>query len=165
MSVKVDFHVTGVKEVDRQLKRVASIAQRKVQRKSLNKIGRRMVKEVRGALGVKSTDTRTLWRSIGHKVKFYNVSATAMVLIGPRSQFRRNKKTGERTRLKAKFAQSKAMPTKYAHLVEFGTVHSRPRAFLKPALDRAAQYVTPMYAGVLRSEINKELAKNPGSAA
>lgn len=75
-------------------------------------------------------DTGLLKLAIGQKVKRYKASSSVVGVVGARTRFRGKKVESIRGR-GGRLAQAK--PSKYAHLVEFGTVRSRPRPFLRPA--------------------------------
>ncbi len=54
--------------------------------------------------------------------------------------------------------KGKNMPF-YAHLVEFGTAHSKPEPFMRPALDEHAPEIIDAIAARLTLEIPKEILK------
>ena len=54
--------------------------------------------------------------------------------------------------------KGKGMPF-YAHLVEFGTAHSKPEPFLRPALDENGPRIIEKIAAKLTLEIPKEVLK------
>lgn len=75
-------------------------------------------------------DSGLLKLSIGQKVKRYKRSGSVVGVVGARVDFAGKKVVSIRGSSKR---LENAKPHKYAHLVEFGTVRSRPRAFMRPA--------------------------------
>lgn len=114
-----------------------------------------------------------LARSIRIKVKVYdgrgNATArskagTGVTIIGPSASFSRVIR-GRKTRgpLKGQ-PRGKARPAKYGHLVERGTVRSRPRPFLAPALAGTAWRfiagVRESHAGSIRDALRRKLPRH-----
>ncbi len=70
-------------------------------------------------------DTGLLKKSIGKKTKTYK-GVTFIAVVGPRKGFKKE--------VEVNGTLVTRNPSKYAHLVEFGTRHSRAFPFLRPAL-------------------------------
>ncbi len=66
--------------------------------------------------------TGSLKKSLGKKAGIGRKAGTAYCVVGPRTKFKKDRKTGLRvlTKTGARYAEG-SWPTKYFHLVEFGT--------------------------------------------
>lgn len=87
-----------------------------------------------------------LWKSIGIVVRRYKATGQVLAVIGPRRGF---KQTVEVVR----------NPTKYAHLVEFGTKHSRAKPFLRPAYDSNRRRAMTIFRSEFWKHFRKEVAR------
>lgn len=143
--------------IERALAGVDKKVRGKVLRKSIRAALKPMLKSVK-ANAKRVGRTGLLANSIGIRVKYYRKSGTIVGVVGPRRNFKRTK------RVQANSPPVDAIPSNYAHLVEFGTrVHyarepfvrkvgaggvfgdqfitqqripgSRPRPFMRPAFD------------------------------
>lgn len=66
---------------------------------------------------------------------------------------------GARAKVVRQYKGRAVKPSKYAHLVERGTVRSAARPFLKPALDSQKTQISRAMLDTLAAEIAKALAK------
>lgn len=98
-------------------------------------------------------ETGLLRKSIGRKIKVYRESGRVTVIIGPRSKpsFRREVTINGRTQVRN--------PVHYAHLVEFGTVKTRAKPFLRPAVDRHKEQFKVTFKRLVLQGILDELKK------
>ena len=119
MQVKVELN--GLQDVLKTLARVKKAASSKILRKAAGAASKILVKEVKARVPV---DTGLTRKSIGRRVKTYRKSGTVVALVGPRTGFA-DPNTGHD-------------PVKTAHLAEFGTEHSAPSPFMRPAADAAS---------------------------
>lgn len=94
-----------------------------------------------------------LKKSFRIKVKNYRNSNTWVAVVGPKSDFKKSK--GKYTRGEKKGQPIVRRPSKYAHLVERGTRHSKPKPYLKPALDATVN----VYRQVLTDSIRTQVAQ------
>lgn len=88
-------------------------------------------------------------KSLGKKVKTYPGGVT-VGMVGARRGFRRVTSVDGR--------QVVQDPTKTIHLVEFGTRHSRPHPFLRPALDENRGKFLQAIASKVQEEIARTAA-------
>lgn len=72
-----------------------------------------------------------LAKSIGSKIKTY--TSVAVAIIGPRSKYIKTR--GDYTRGKQKGQPRIVRPSQYAHLVERGGKHIKPKPFLAAAME------------------------------
>jgi HK97 gp10 family phage protein len=84
-----------------------------------------------------------LRRSLGKRAKAYR-SGVFVVLVGPRTWFRE------------KINGQWVNPTKYAHLVELGTVKAAPHPFIRPAFDETKGAMLEHAQAKLRAAILRE---------
>lgn len=96
----------------------------------------------------------------------------AYVVIGPARK--RSVETGKNQHYgsdpKRKFSKkfrdtpTKKMPTRYAHFVEFGTSHSSPQPFMRPAWDVAGGAVAlEAFVSKFEKRLSEEVAKLPNT--
>lgn len=127
VSAKID-----VKPVLKQLAGLDMKIRRKALRAAVSAAGTVVVKKAKQLV---RTETKLLRKSIGKKVKVYK-SGVAVCVVGARTGFRQPV-----IRSRGKWAPAApppsgyANPAVYAHLVELGTVRSRPFPFLRPAIE------------------------------
>lgn len=109
-------------------------------RRGLRHGGKELIKEAKRRVPKRFGFLR---RSIGGRVKSYRRGLKIIYVIGPRRGFKRPRPgTGKLDN-----------PTRYAHLVEYGTVHSRQNAFMRPAWDLKHRAVMMAIARVLRATL------------
>lgn len=99
---------------------------RKIMRPAIGEAASAVAKAARARVPV---ETGLLKKSIGTSVKTTK-KGNVVGVIGPRRGFKQQVNRPSRI-----VQNTTADPTKYAHLVEFGTAHSAPQAFLRPAMD------------------------------
>lgn len=114
----INFDMKGGAEIDKSLRSIDLKVQRKIVSKALREGAKPIVKEAKQN-AKKTTRTGTLWKSI-------------KAVTG---KSKRYLKSIVITTTKGKGVKHDAF---YAHLVEFGTAHSRPSPFMRPALDAKA---------------------------
>ncbi len=125
--------LTGFKELENALLKLPSELSKVAEANAL-RYGMIPVRKTAQAITRSISDTGLLARSIGLTVRRVRKKGNAInrytARVGARSGFRvtvgTNKKTG-RPIVKD--------PTKYAHLVEYGTSHSAAKPFIRPALE------------------------------
>ena len=154
--------ITGEKELLRALRRLEPKLQRKALRRGMTKCARVLARGVKERIAaIDAVETGLLKKSIGHRVYTLRDGQGVGAVVGPRKGFRRAVAvTGKRKRrLKAMKkgveGQKYRDPAKYIHLIELGTKHLPPRAFLRPSLDEARG----MILMTLRGEVAREIAK------
>lgn len=104
-----------------------------------------------------SEDTGALKASIGIKVKPYRRGNLIFGIVGPRKGFQRPNSASSKDRDMGR-DQGKGMrdPVKYGHLVENGTSHSAPRAFMRPAFLETKDAMLKDLARVIGDGVKKE---------
>ena len=96
-----------------------------------------------------SEETGALKESIGIKVKPYKKGAIIFGIVGPRKGFKRPDPSGKGFR----------DPVKYAHLVENGTSHSAPKAFMRPAFAETKNEMVQDIARVIGAGVAAEATR------
>lgn len=119
----VRVRVRGLKRLKKELEGVPEKLRRKALRAGQTKASRIIITEARNRVPVRFG---LLKKSLGRKSKTYRKTGTVVSVIGPRKGFR-TERVGQ--------ANIYDDPVKYAHLVEYGTSHSSPKPFLRPAWD------------------------------
>jgi HK97 gp10 family phage protein len=139
------IRITGDKALLRKFKKLSSTVQRRVVRRPLtaaltpiNKAAKREAPK----------DTKALSKSIGKRVKVYRGGVFGAV--GPRTD-ERYTVTDDRGR--------RRVPSRYAHLVEFGTRNRAPNAFLRRAFDENKSRALRIQSEGIRKNIEKEATK------
>lgn len=164
------IRIEGLKELDRKLKNLGPRVLRKVVRSASSKAMTPVLKDAKQrAKAIK--DTGLLSKSLGRKTKTYTRTGTVTVNVGPRKGFKQE--VTRRTKLpdgRVIVRKETANPANYAHLVELGTApHSigrrgthpgtRPRPFLRPALDTNEYTVLAIYRRELAAGVIREAKK------
>jgi len=148
------IEIVGAKEVeraftilpDRLARKAVVVAVRDAQKPIIKDARSRIARHaVRGESGRMKRVRGQLAKSIGSRVKFYKNTGTVLAIIGPRRKY-----AGMIEGIK---------PTRYAHLVEFGTRRSRAKPFLRPALSAQAGAAKAAFAKRFRKELDKEITK------
>ncbi len=134
-----------VRQVTRVLKKLGPSSQRRVLRPAIRK-GTREIATVMKKKAHEIRDTGALQKSIGINIKSYTRANLVIGWAGPRSDYQPG---GPGTR----------KPALYAHLVEFGTVHSAPNPFIRPTIDQATPEVTAILVREVRANMKKELLR------
>lgn len=142
MAKAVKVKLDGLTALLRELKHVdAKVAKKAVRKatlagaKIINKGAKRRARRRTGALA----------RSIGQKVKVYRPSGTAVAIVGPRK--------GSKVVVNVNGKPIPIDPVKYAHLVEYGTQHSRAFPFLRETLVQEKQAIETAIAEVIREAV------------
>ncbi len=127
--------------------------------KILRKATRKAAKIVKDAVKGNAEAVRRfgfLAKSIGVKIKVYG--KTAVAIVGPKSDFKREK--GVRKRGKNKGKPIVHIPSKYEHLIEKGTKRSKAKPVLMPALDSTEKQYLELLTQLIAEGIAEQLAKN-----
>lgn len=148
MPFKIQGKVDGLQQLFASLASLENKIKRKILRKAATAAGGIILKRAR-QLVIK--DTGLLKKSLGKKIKAYP-SGVVVAVVGPRKGFRQPV-----TRIKGRKTPKTeiANPTKYAHLVELGTVKAPARPFLKPAIDGQQSAIRDAVANAIRQELAK----------
>jgi len=168
--MKIEGKLYGEKELLHALKALPVKLQNKALRTGVTKAARLVVKAAKQTV-VK--DSGLLKRSLGHRVWMSRDGMVIGATIGPRKgmgglvEKKQSKKRGKYMKAVGKkdITSGKAAmraesmeyrdPTKYAHLVERGTKHTAPRAFLRRAMSASSDVAL----GVMRAEVQKAINK------
>lgn len=148
--MKVAIKLTGLNTALASLDLVSTKLRKRILRRAFTKAARIVAKKAKSKLPNKSTATYTtnqtqriyqryglLKKSIGSKVRTNRKTGDVYVVIGPRKGFKENGRN----------------PEKYAHLVEYGTRHSKARPFLRPALKESKQQIIELIKNEIFSGI------------
>ena len=149
MSYSVGMQITGLDDLLSKLGEMRSARARRIRRDALNVAATPLLQMARQLVPV---DSGLLKRSLGKRAKTYASSGTVVVVIGPRSGFKQEV-------FSPKYGTQYRNPTKYAHLVEKGTVHSRGSHFMEQAVDATREQVATTLAQKLSEGIERELAR------
>jgi hypothetical protein len=117
-----------------------------------SRIVRDAIKENAGEIG----STGDLKRSIGMKFKQY--PDAAVMIVGPRSQWYKQKGTYTRGKNKGKPIISR--PSKISNILEKGSKHQRPFPFVKPAMDTTNNQFLATLNDAIKTLISQELASS-----
>jgi HK97 gp10 family phage protein len=118
--------LSGVGPTLKKLKRVED----KLQKRVLGKAVRDGAAIIARAMVAKAPkETHTLAVSIDKRDKWYRRRTVLFIAVGPATKAGRETPLGYR------------LPTKYVHLIEFGTRHAPAQPFLRPAFDENADRV------------------------
>lgn len=151
------------REVSQGLARFKLAVRNRIMRGAMGVVSRRVAGQAKDRARVVSTRTRQLWRSMGQKVKTYKNNAITVAVIGPRRGFDAAVRViDKKLRKRRKIDGPRIIfvrPTKYAHLVERGTKHSRAKPFLDPTFRATEQPAQNLLAAELRKRIATEAAK------
>ena len=145
MAIAIRTHIEGLAASIAKLDSVEKKLRTKILRKAMGQAG----KLVLWAAKAKARRvTGLLRRSLGRKVKLFK-NGVAIAIVGPRVGFEQEVQRGGRTVM--------SKPTKYSHLVEKGTKHSKPQPFLRPAGEEQK--------GIVESAIGNTIANGIEDAA
>lgn len=142
-----DVQLIGDKKLIKKLKGLSTATQKKIVRPSVTKAVRVIAKDAKGRA---PKDTGLLKKSIGQRVKTYR-SGNISGIVGPRSGFKRTVEIDGKAVIKN--------PTKYSHLVEFGTSRKAARPFLRPALEAKKSEAVRIMTTEINANIKKQIAK------
>lgn len=139
MPFAIQARIEGVAEVLKALDGVDAKLRKKGVRAAVSKGGQVILSRARKTA---PKQTGLLKKSLGKKVKVYRHSGNAVAVVGPRTGFR-----GVVTR---DGRQVTGDPTKYAHLVELGTVRAKAKPFLRPAIEQQKKAILDAMASAVR---------------
>jgi HK97 gp10 family phage protein len=145
------MELLGARELERTFKTLGDRVQRKVLRKAVNAAGTPVVKAARSKA---PSESNTLKKSMGKKIKTYKATGTVAAIIGPR------------TDVQGEHNGQVRIPKFYAHLVEGGHIdangnHVPGQPFLRPAFDETQGQAL----GVMKEKLADGVAKEAKKAA
>lgn len=155
MGFKIKQKLTGLEALIQSMSDLKQSIQSRALRPAVTKGARIISKE---AKRLAPKESGLLRKSIGTKVKTYK-SGVVVAIIGPRS------KPSFRKTVTVNGRQQVRNPVNYAHLVEYGTVRTRPHSFLRAAIQTKQGEVRRVMAEALRESILKQRAKEAAKAA
>lgn len=189
-SAQYKVTLKGFAEVVQTLNGLKQSMRGRILRKAVTKAVQPITKDAKARAPV---EDGYLKKSIGYRIQSYKKSGAVVGVIGPRTGYKKNRKTGKRelTALGKKLQkETYKRPTYYAHLVEMGTqphaigkgdslkknrqagkLHpgARPKPFLLPAWRagkaRAEQTLLVEIAAGIERELAKLAAKTAAVAA
>lgn len=153
--------VTGINELRKALSRLPVELQRASETTALREGMKPVLKSARSNAG-RSKGSKLLQKSIGLTVRKGRRGITARV--GARTGFKKSlgMKIARKTkgkRVKGQLYEAFQDPTKYAHLVEYGTSHSAAKPFIRPAIDSNANAINEGLAKGYEKGLAKAVAK------
>ena len=182
----VKMKINGLEPLLRRLGELDAKLRKKTLKKATEAGSRILLAEMKSRV---PRDTGMLIKALGQKIRVYRNSGIVVAIVGPRTGLKRIKvpkgrfletKPGSgryrdtgtvqiRTALGERFAALGVAPTRYAHLVEFGTAprvsksgrnsgQMPARPFMRPALETAARRIMD----VMREVIEAGLAEAAG---
>ena len=141
----IKMTLTGMdKEIKRMSRALNPAQQEKVRKSAIKGAAAAVVKVARTKV---PTETGTLKKSIGQRARNYKRTRTSIVVVGPRTKFTVVDDQGRERHA-----------TKYAHLVEFGTINTRPKPFMRPAASAGSAQASKGLQRA-RSTLQRVLAK------
>ncbi len=160
-AMKITARLDGLGALMAQMEGLKKSVQNRILRPATQKAAAVILAEAKAKVAVESG---LLKKSLGVKIKTFP-SGVVVALIGPRKEFRKDRKTGK---LKAVFKRTKVQsekfvkrrPTQYAHLVEFGFVmrggrRVPARSFLRASLDAKKAEAERIMAQVIQEGLQK----------
>jgi len=138
--------ITGINDVAKALQALPDEIRRNGEAKTLRAGARPMVKTAKAKV---SRESGTLRRAIGANVKKLRGVRTAR--IGARSGWGREVTVKGQTQYRN--------PTQYSHLVEYGTAHSAPKPFIRPAVETTQGEVVQEMAKALDKHVTNAVRK------
>lgn len=136
------------------MKEVDGLLKNKVLRIAMNKASA----VVKAAVGAKAPVRHGfLKKSIRIKIRQYKASQVWASVVGPKSDFKKNK--GKVKRGPKKGIAIAHRPSNYARLVEQGTKRSKARPFLKPALDQTRNQFQQVLIASIKEQVAQLLPK------
>ena len=152
-TVKVD----GIKELRRALDRLPKELQHASESNALREGMKPVLKTARGIAPVQDG---LLKKAIGLTVRKGKNGVTARV--GARTGFKGRSlgfKMVKRGKNKGKMTERFQDPSKYSHLVEFGTSHSAAKPFIRPAVESNTSAISDGIAKGYEKGLEKAIAK------
>lgn len=145
----LDFQFFGTKEMEQVFRAIPERMQNNVMSSAVRG-GATVVKNAakQNLISRGSIRTGLLHRSINTRIKKYREDGTVYAAIGPRYDVVGTTPDGKRIR-----------PANYAHLVEFGTVNTRAKPFLRPAIDQNRSAVFSAITKKARTGLAREIKK------
>jgi len=161
----VEIKVTGLREIERQLKELGSKTGTKILRASMLAANKPILEQAKSNVAGISGGSGALHKSMGDR--FYAGKAPADGLFDVPSMGGRfsvitapMKKNRTAVALYNLVYKRKRRGIFHGHFLEFGTEKIKARPFLKPALDSKGPGAVQSLADELRKRIAKQLAAN-----
>ena len=175
----VGIQIHGEKELMAALEQFRGSVQRRIVKKAVTAGARPVLRAIKDRAKF-DKQSGTLWKSIGTVIRGYPKGAgsqapgraantrapTWLAYIGPRRGMGRHVTVSKTSRGKTKWQKGSVTggrtvyrdPVKYAHLVERGTVRSRPMPFMRPGWDQSRNAALSTIAQEIRAGIDREAA-------
>jgi HK97 gp10 family phage protein len=128
MPMKIDFKLTGAKELEKSMKHLPVIMRKKHWPRALVR-ALKPIRDKAKSNARANKDTGALSKSIISKAKVYKGGEIAWGGVGADRDYVAPAPAHRKTK------SGTIRPAFYSHLVEFGTTHSPAKPFLRPALD------------------------------
>lgn len=155
--------VSGLRELEKALAQLPKAIARNVLRRTLIKAGEPMAEEARRLAPVESgklRDSIEVSARVKNKVGGSEFAAAMRSGLGKDAAVAALRQARREAKGQSSFAEAFIGPARgrgvirYAHLVEFGSVHNRPpRPFMRPAWDTRKQQALV----IIRQELGKEI--------
>jgi HK97 gp10 family phage protein len=156
MKADTRIEIKGIEGITKVLGSISSEMRAKITREAVDEVGKVAVDAMNFLAPVR---TGTLKRALGHKSTAYPQQGTAVAIFGAKRGRENWSVTTENGRKKTN------IPTKYAHLVEFGRIdrggkfHPPTKAFLRPAIDAVAPRAGEIMARKVFSRLERTAKK------
>lgn len=158
------MQIAGLDEVLRDVGKLQQNLRNKIVKRALRAVAKPFIDDAK-ALAPK--DTKALTFSLGQVVRQYGGGRVTFMAIGPRrgKGFERVKRYPARTGSKGKTIKERKVlrrPVRYAHMMEKGTKHLRPRPFLHPAWMKNKGKIDQKLASLIWDQVRLAVANiNP----
>lgn len=139
--ISASVNIRSLRQVERNLQAFQEKIDRSSKRTALQKAARPML---RGAKANVAKRYGHLKKALIVKLRTYKRRREVIAYVGPKRGYKAEGPRGERI-----------WPVLYAHLVEFGTSHSAPKPFMRPAFEGNKDEVFDIYATEIRKDIKR----------
>ena len=151
MSDGMSFHLEGGQELERQLNGLATNVKRKVIGGAVRAAIRLPLAKAKAILRP-IRRTGALEKSLGVKQKSFRGGSIVMGWVGVNSEY-------SETTTDENGKSVTVRPSKYAHLVEYGTVRQTAVSFIRASFDATVEAMVRKYTAMLQAGIDREVAR------
>jgi HK97 gp10 family phage protein len=155
MALTITAEIRGLDVVLGVLVEMKRSLRNRIIRKAITKASQPIMKSMKA---LAPRDSGLLRRSIGRRTKTTR-RGEVVAVIGPRSKpsFKQQVRVGGKGKGKRMKGGRLVIrnPVRYAHLVEFGTRHSRAKPFMRPAFDANQRQARQMIEKIVWDELRR----------
>ena len=149
----IKVQLQGLQQLINHLNTLKRALRSKILRKAVGKAVQPIMKDAKARVPVRHG---LLKKAMGFRVRTLRKNGVVVGIVGPRTGFRTQ--VGVDRNGKPIYGN----PTRYAHLVEYGTVRAAAKPFLRPAWSAGRNQAAVTLARVAAEELEKEAAKLGG---